>query len=70
MGRQLVILRSLTQSIERSAGEELRATHHPLEMMQRYGLRLWDAVHVDIGREAVVHALTLQRALDFRIGRG
>ena len=54
---QLIVVRSLAEAVQGGAGEQLRAAHHPVEMIDRHGLGLGDAVHVDIERHAIFHAL-------------
>ena len=58
--RQLVVMRTLAEPVERGAGEQLRATHHPVEMIDRDRLGLGDAVDVDIERHAIFDALLHQ----------
>ena len=62
--RELVVVGALAEAVERRAREELRAPHHPFEVLDRHGLALGDTVHVDIGREAVLDALAAQLLLD------
>ena len=78
--RQLVVMRSLAEAVEGRACEQLRATHHPIEMADRHGLGLGDAVHIDVKRHQILDALvdqaphrlavgTRRPALDLRSGR-
>ena len=54
---ELIIARALTQSVERSSSEKLRAPHHSCEVADRYGFRFRNSVEVDIGRQAMFDAL-------------
>ena len=53
-------MRSLAESVESGAGEQLRAAHHPIEMIDRHCLRFGDAVDVDVQGHAVLDALIHQ----------
>ena len=71
---QLVIMRSLAESVERGSGEELRAAHHPIEMIDRHCLGFGDAVDVDVEGHAVFDTLIHQSLhrfpADFRFRDG
>jgi hypothetical protein len=67
---QLVIVRRLSEAVQRIASIALRAMGHVLQMAEGHDLRLLDAVNVDIGADAIFHAAGGQIGLDRRDGLG
>ena len=59
-GGDLVFVRLLAETVERVAGIALGAVRHVLEMIERHDLALLHAVNVDIGADAIFHALGAQ----------
>ena len=57
---QLVVGRALPEAVDRRAGEQLGAAHHPREVLDRHGLGLRHAVDVGVGRQAVAHAVGVE----------
>ena len=60
VGGDLLVLDHLGNAVQRRARAQLRARHHAAEMLDRHGLALRDAVHVDIGRDQIAYALFLE----------
>ena len=66
--RQLVVMRPLAETVEGCAGKQLRPAHHPIEMTDRHGLGLGDAVHIDIERHQIFDALVDQTPHRLAVG--
>ena len=61
--RQLVVLGSLAEPVQRGAREQLGAPHHAPEVRDGNGLGLGDAVDVDVGGEAMPDPVVGEAAL-------
>src|SRR5262245_60703721 len=66
MAGQFIVVRSLSEAIERRAREELGAAHHALQMIDGHGLALRHTMYIDVGGETVLDPLALQCVLQCR----